>query len=112
LGESVYSACKGGPIAFSKRSRGSARDNVRANVVCPGPTDTALLCSFVGDGEYGQKVYDGLKRKKGPIFGSLSPRKPSVVYRADLPVYRFGALSHLGSNQDRQRYLPNGRGSI
>ena len=32
------------------------------NVVCPGPTDTALLRSFVGDGEYGQKIYDGLKR--------------------------------------------------
>lgn len=62
-GESVYSACKGGLIAFSKTiARECARDNVRVNVVCPGPTDTALLRSFVGDGEYGQKVYDGLKR--------------------------------------------------
>jgi 2-hydroxycyclohexanecarboxyl-CoA dehydrogenase len=62
-GESVYSACKGGLIAFSKTiARETARDNVRVNVVCPGPTDTALLRSFVGDGEYGQKIYDGLKR--------------------------------------------------
>jgi 2-hydroxycyclohexanecarboxyl-CoA dehydrogenase len=62
-GESVYSACKGGLIAFSKTiARECARDNVRVNVVCPGPTDTALLRSFVGDGEYGQKIYDGLKR--------------------------------------------------
>ncbi|SRR5579871_313636 len=62
-GESVYSACKGGLIAFSKTiARECARDNVRVNVVCPGPTDTALLRSFVGDGEYGQKIYEGLKR--------------------------------------------------
>lgn len=62
-GESVYSACKGGLIAFSKTlAREHARDNVRINVVCPGPTDTALLRSFVGDGEYGQKIYDGLKK--------------------------------------------------
>jgi 2-hydroxycyclohexanecarboxyl-CoA dehydrogenase len=62
-GESVYSACKGGIIAFSKTiARECARDTIRVNVVCPGPTDTALLRSFVGDGEYGQKIYDGLKR--------------------------------------------------
>jgi 2-hydroxycyclohexanecarboxyl-CoA dehydrogenase len=62
-GESVYSACKGGVIAFSKTlARETARKGVRVNVVCPGPTDTALLRSFTGDGEYGQKIYDGLKR--------------------------------------------------
>ncbi len=62
-GESVYSACKGGLIAFSKTlARETARKDVRVNVVCPGPTDTALLRSFAGEGEYGQKVYDGLKR--------------------------------------------------
>ena len=62
-GEAVYSACKGGIIAFSKAlARETARNDVRVNVVCPGPTDTALLRSFVGEGEYGQKIYDGLKR--------------------------------------------------
>ena len=62
-GESVYSACKGGLIAFSKTvAREYARDNVRVNVVCPGPTDTALLRSFVGEGEYGQKIYDKLQK--------------------------------------------------
>jgi 2-hydroxycyclohexanecarboxyl-CoA dehydrogenase len=62
-GEAVYSACKGGIIAFSKTlARETARKNLRINVVCPGPTDTALLRSFTGDGEYGQKIYDGLKR--------------------------------------------------
>jgi len=62
-GEAVYSACKGGLIAFSKTiARECARDNVRVNVVCPGPTDTALLRSFVGEGEYGQKIYEGLRK--------------------------------------------------
>lgn len=62
-GESVYSACKGGIIAFSKTiARECARDGVRVNVVCPGPTDTALLRSFVGEGEYGQKIYDKLQK--------------------------------------------------
>ncbi|CAB3929454.1 glucose 1-dehydrogenase [Achromobacter insolitus] len=62
-GESVYAACKGGIIAFSKTlARETARDNIRVNVVCPGPTDTALLQSFVGEGEFGQKIYEGLKR--------------------------------------------------
>lgn len=62
-GESVYSACKGGVIAFSKTmARECARANVRVNVVCPGPTDTALLRSFVGEGEYGQKIYDKLQK--------------------------------------------------
>lgn len=62
-GEAVYSACKGGIIAFTKSlARETARNGLRVNVVCPGPTDTALLRSFVGEGDYGQKIYDGLKR--------------------------------------------------
>ena len=62
-GEAVYSACKGGIIAFSKSlAREVARANVQVNVVCPGPTDTALLKDFAGEGEYGQKIYEGLKR--------------------------------------------------
>lgn len=62
-GESVYSACKGGIIAFSKTlARETARSNVRVNVVCPGPTDTAILRSFVGEGDVGKKILDGLIR--------------------------------------------------
>ncbi len=46
LGESVYSAAKGGVIAFSKSlAREGARHNVLVNCVCPGPTDTPLLKS-------------------------------------------------------------------
>lgn len=62
-GESVYSACKGGITSFSKTvAREYARKNIRVNVVCPGPTDTALLRSFIGEGDFGKKVYDGLLR--------------------------------------------------
>jgi 2-hydroxycyclohexanecarboxyl-CoA dehydrogenase len=62
-GESVYSACKGGIIAFSKTlARELARRSVTVNVVCPGPTDTPILRGFAGEGEAGQKVYDALVR--------------------------------------------------
>src|SRR5690606_28408888 len=43
-GESVYAACKAGLVGFSKTvARELATKNVCLNVVCPGPTDTALL---------------------------------------------------------------------
>jgi 2-hydroxycyclohexanecarboxyl-CoA dehydrogenase len=62
-GESVYAACKGGLIAFSKTlARELARQGVTVNVVCPGPTDTPILRGFLGEGEAGQKVYDALVR--------------------------------------------------
>ena len=62
-GEGVYSACKGGMVAFSKTlARELARNNVNVNVVCPGPSDTAILNDFIGEGEMGQKIYEGLKR--------------------------------------------------
>jgi 2-hydroxycyclohexanecarboxyl-CoA dehydrogenase len=62
-GESVYSACKGGIISFSKTlARELARSNVTVNVVCPGPTDTPILRGFLGEGEAGKKVYEALVR--------------------------------------------------
>jgi 2-hydroxycyclohexanecarboxyl-CoA dehydrogenase len=62
-GEAVYSACKGGMIAFSKTlARECAKNNVRVNVVCPGPTDTPLLRSFFGEGEYGRKLFEKLEK--------------------------------------------------
>jgi 2-hydroxycyclohexanecarboxyl-CoA dehydrogenase len=49
-GEAVYSAAKGGVIAFTKTTaREMARHQVNANCVCPGPTDTALFASMGGD---------------------------------------------------------------
>ncbi|HSJ21364.1 MAG TPA: 3-oxoacyl-ACP reductase family protein [Nocardioidaceae bacterium] len=49
-GEAVYSAAKGGVIAFTKSlAREMARHQVNVNCVCPGPTDTALFASIGGD---------------------------------------------------------------
>jgi 2-hydroxycyclohexanecarboxyl-CoA dehydrogenase len=61
-GEAVYSACKGGIIAFAKTlARELVAKNIRVNTVCPGPTDTAILRSFT-EGPDGQKILEGLKR--------------------------------------------------
>ncbi|GGJ35005.1 SDR family NAD(P)-dependent oxidoreductase [Streptomyces brasiliensis] len=49
-GEAVYSAAKGGVIAFTKAiAREVARYQINVNCVCPGPTDTALFASIGGD---------------------------------------------------------------
>ena len=62
-GEAIYSACKGGVIAFSKTlARELARANVQINTICPGPTDTALFHSFAGEGERAEKLKQGLQR--------------------------------------------------
>lgn len=59
-GEAVYSAAKGGVIAFTKASaREMARSQIRVNCVCPGPTDTALFASMGGDNP---KLREGLTR--------------------------------------------------
>ena len=59
-GEAVYSATKGGIIAFSKTlAREVARHGITVNCVCPGPTDTALL-EQVRD--YDEKLHASLAR--------------------------------------------------
>jgi 2-hydroxycyclohexanecarboxyl-CoA dehydrogenase len=59
-GEVVYSGTKGGVIAFSKAlAREVARDSITVNVVCPGPTDTALLDQVAAAS---QKLYDSIAR--------------------------------------------------
>ena len=46
LGETVYSAAKGGLIAFTKSlARETARHGIVVNCVCPGPTDTPLMAA-------------------------------------------------------------------
>ena len=51
-GEAVYSAAKGGVIAFTKSTaREMARKQVRVNVICPGPSDTQLFAEFAGDNQ-------------------------------------------------------------
>ncbi|MBA8841525.1 glucose 1-dehydrogenase [Ochrobactrum sp. RH2CCR150] len=47
-GESVYSACKAGVIAFMKTlAREHSRNNITFNTVCPGVTETAMLENFM-----------------------------------------------------------------
>jgi 2-hydroxycyclohexanecarboxyl-CoA dehydrogenase len=61
-GEAVYSACKGGIIAFTKTlARELVGKGVILNTVCPGPTDTAILRSFL-QGPDGTRIAEGLKR--------------------------------------------------
>ena len=58
-GEAVYSACKGGIIAFTKTmARELARRGVTLNVLCPGPTDTPLFGNFTS----GTNLGDALAR--------------------------------------------------
>jgi 2-hydroxycyclohexanecarboxyl-CoA dehydrogenase len=86
LGESVYSACKGGIIAFTKTmAREMASRQININAVCPGPTDTALFRDFAGEGERGDKLKAALTR--AIPFGRLG--KPE-----DLP----GAICFLASD--------------
>lgn len=61
-GEAVYSACKAGIIGFSKTlARELARAKINVNVICPGPTDTALL-QQVSSGEKGAKIINAMTR--------------------------------------------------
>ncbi len=61
-GEAVYSACKGGVIAFSKTlARELVGKGIILNTICPGPTDTAILQSFL-EGPDGTRIAEGLKR--------------------------------------------------
>lgn len=62
-GEVVYSGCKGATISFAKAlAREVSRNNVLLNCVCPGPTNTPAMDSFVGTGESGQKIRDAMVR--------------------------------------------------
>ena len=59
-GEAVYSATKGGVYAFTKSiAREMARHNIRANSICPGPTQTPL---FEGVQRTMPKVVEAIKK--------------------------------------------------
>ena len=61
--EAVYSACKGGLISFTKSvARELATKGVLLNVVCPGPTNTPMMASVLGEGEQAVKWKDAMVR--------------------------------------------------
>ncbi len=61
--EAVYSACKGGLISFTKSvARELANKGVLLNVVCPGPTNTPMMASVLGEGEQAVKWKDAMVR--------------------------------------------------
>ncbi len=62
-GEAVYSACKGGVIAFTKTlARELTRRGIRLNVICPGPTNTPLFDIWKNSSGDGEKLAAGLER--------------------------------------------------
>ncbi|MDX1449095.1 MAG: SDR family oxidoreductase [Acidimicrobiia bacterium] len=62
-GEAVYAACKAGVIALSKTlAREHSRHGLTFNVVCPGPTDTALLAGVTGTSSNPQKLLEAFRK--------------------------------------------------
>ena len=75
-GEAVYAACKAGLVAFSKTlAREHARHGITFNVVCPGPTDTALLATVTD--------------------AAANPEKLREAFRRAIPVGRLGEPDDL-----------------
>ena len=75
-GEAVYAACKGGIVAFTKTiAREHSRHNITANVVCPGPTDTALFADYKE--------------------GAGDPEKLEAAFRRSIPLGRIGEPGDL-----------------
>jgi 2-hydroxycyclohexanecarboxyl-CoA dehydrogenase len=61
-GSAVYSAAKGGVIAFTKTiARENARFGITANAIAPGPIETPLLMQAREWGELGEKVIETMK---------------------------------------------------
>ncbi len=75
-GEAVYAACKGGLLSFSKTlAREHSRNNITINVICPGPTDTALLAE-----------------------GASNPEKLREAFTRAIPLGRLGQPDDLASS--------------
>jgi len=82
--EAIYSAAKGGLIAFTKTiAREMARHGITANAVCPGPTDTPLVAAIVAASADGDRVISSMT-KAVPMrrIGQPDDIAPAVVYFA------------------------------
>lgn len=61
-GEAVYAACKAGLVGLSKTlARELATKGVNVNVVCPGPTHTALLKNVVDTSNNPEKLLEAFR---------------------------------------------------
>jgi len=61
--EAVYAGAKGAIISFTKTiAREVATKGITANVVCPGPTDTALLDEIVAASDNGERIIGAMAR--------------------------------------------------
>jgi 2-hydroxycyclohexanecarboxyl-CoA dehydrogenase len=62
-GEAVYAACKAGLVGLSKTlARELAGKGINLNVVCPGPTDTALLKDVAATSSNPDKLLEAFRR--------------------------------------------------
>jgi 2-hydroxycyclohexanecarboxyl-CoA dehydrogenase len=83
LGEAVYAGTKAAIIAFSRTlAREHARDNIRFNVVCPGPTLTPLV-EEMQQQEFGSRVL-GCMEQYVPLrrLGTSEDVAPMVAFLA------------------------------
>jgi 2-hydroxycyclohexanecarboxyl-CoA dehydrogenase len=83
IGEAVYAGAKAAIIAFSRTlAREHARDNVRFNVVCPGPTQTPLV-EEMQQQDFGSRVL-GRMEQYVPLrrLGKPGDIAPLVVFLA------------------------------
>ena len=101
----MYSACKGGIISFSKSlAREQAKNGITVNVVCPGPTDTAMLREYAqGIGEYSSVVANFEKIIPMGRIGQPGDLSGTVLFFAsDAAAYITGQVLSVSGGMTMQ----------